>query len=58
LYERTLKAMAGYREWMVHLKNTLMERYVLSKDEVFDLLACLKGSDCSGKLPADNRTAG
>jgi len=53
-----LKAMAGYREWMVHLKNTLMERYVLSKDEVFDLLACLKGSDCSGKLPADNRTAG
>jgi hypothetical protein len=27
-----------YRGWMIHLKDVLMERYVLSKDEVFDLL--------------------
>ena len=38
LYARTLKAMASYRHWMTQLKDTLMERYVLSKDEVFDLL--------------------
>jgi cell division protease FtsH len=38
LYARTLKAIAQYRHWMTQLKDTLMERYVLSKDEVFDLL--------------------
>jgi cell division protease FtsH len=38
LYAHTLKAMAHYRHWMIQLKDTLMERYVLSKDEVFDLL--------------------
>lgn len=41
LYERTLRAITGYREWMVPLKDTLMERYVLSKDEVFDVLETL-----------------
>lgn len=49
LYARTLKAIAQYRHWMVQLKDTLMERYVLSKDEVFDLLAQLSMapvSDC------------
>jgi cell division protease FtsH len=47
LYARTLKAMAQYRHWMIQLKDTLMERYVLSKDEVFDLLEHL--SRVSGK---------
>lgn len=41
LYARTLKAIAQYRYWMIQLKDTLMERYVLSKDDVFDLLAQL-----------------
>ena len=41
LYARTLKAMAQYRHWMIQLKDTLMERYVLSKDEVFDLIVQL-----------------
>jgi cell division protease FtsH len=38
LYARTLKAVATYRNWMIQLRDVLMERYVLSKDEVFDLL--------------------
>jgi cell division protease FtsH len=38
LYARTLKVIGEYRGWMIHLKDVLMERYVLSKDEVFDLL--------------------
>ncbi len=38
LYELTLKAMMEYRDWMCRLKDVLMERYVLSKDDVFDLL--------------------
>lgn len=42
LYEKTLQAMTHYRGWMVELKETLMERYVLSKDEVFELLAGLR----------------
>ncbi len=41
LYARTLKAMSQYRHWMIKLKDKLMERYVLSKDEVFDLMAHL-----------------
>jgi cell division protease FtsH len=39
LYTRTLEATKGYKYLMVQLKDTLMERYVLSKDEVFALLA-------------------
>jgi cell division protease FtsH len=42
LYERTLRAIATYRDCMVQLKDVLMERYVLSKDEVFELLENLQ----------------
>jgi cell division protease FtsH len=38
LYSQTLAAIAAYRSWMEQLALTLMERYVLSKDEIFDLL--------------------
>lgn len=38
LYARTLKVIGEYRSWMIQLKDVLMERYVLSKDEVFELL--------------------
>ena len=39
LYTQTLEAMKGYKDLMWKLKDTLLERYVLSKDEVFELLA-------------------
>lgn len=39
LYTQTLDAMKGYKDLMWKLKDTLLERYVLSKDEVFELLA-------------------
>ena len=39
LYNRTLEAMKGYKPVIWSLKDTLLERYVLSKDEVFELLA-------------------
>ncbi|OGB23649.1 MAG: zinc metalloprotease [Burkholderiales bacterium RIFCSPLOWO2_02_FULL_57_36] len=39
LYNRTLEAMKGYKDIIWSLKDTLLERYVLSKDEVFALLA-------------------
>ena len=42
LYDHTLKAMASYRDWILQLKDALIERYVLSKDEVFELLAHLQ----------------
>lgn len=38
LYTRTLEAISSYREAMLILKDTLLERYVLSKDDVFALL--------------------
>ncbi|MDB5762475.1 MAG: family ATPase [Herminiimonas sp.] len=38
LYTRTLDAVKGYKDLIVALKSTLLERYVLSKDEVFALL--------------------
>ncbi len=38
LYTRTLDAMKDYQQLIVALKDTLLERYVLSKDEVFALL--------------------
>ncbi|MGV3653412.1 MAG: AAA family ATPase [Noviherbaspirillum sp.] len=41
LYSSTLEAITGYREWILALKDTLLERYVLSKDEVFALLESL-----------------
>ena len=42
LYSQTLAAIASYRGWMEQLKMTLMERYVLSKDEVFELIGELQ----------------
>ena len=57
LYEHTLKAMASYQDWMAQLKDTLMERYVLSKDEVFDLLARLQAGECSGVQLGECRNA-
>jgi cell division protease FtsH len=38
LYTRTLDAMKDYQPLIEALKDTLLERYVLSKDEVFTLL--------------------
>ncbi|MDO8299511.1 AAA family ATPase [Lacisediminimonas sp.] len=38
LYTRTLEAMKLYRHQIEVIKTTLLERYVLSKDEVFVLL--------------------
>jgi cell division protease FtsH len=39
LYTRTLEAVTGYKDIISQMKDTLLERYVLSKDEVFALLA-------------------
>ncbi|WP_409482676.1 AAA family ATPase [Noviherbaspirillum sp. ST 5-3] len=39
LYNRTLEAMKAYKDLIGVLAGTLLERYVLSKDEVFALLA-------------------
>ena len=38
LYTNTLEAMKEYTDLILALKDTLLERYVLSKDEVFALL--------------------
>jgi cell division protease FtsH len=38
LYTRTLEAVKDYENLIAALKDTLLERYVLSKDEVFALL--------------------
>jgi cell division protease FtsH len=38
LYTRTLESMKSYKDLMWSLKSTLLERYVLSKDDVFELL--------------------
>jgi cell division protease FtsH len=38
LYTMTLQAMTGYQSTIAAIKDTLLERYVLSKDEVFELL--------------------
>ncbi len=38
LYSRTLKVIKSYAAMMTVIKTTLLERYVLSKDEVFFLL--------------------
>ncbi len=45
LYSQTLATMASYRGWMEQLKTSLMERYVLSKDEVFEMIAELQRSE-------------
>jgi cell division protease FtsH len=38
LYSQTLETVKGYKDLIVAIKGTLLERYVLSKDEVFALL--------------------
>ena len=38
LYSHTLKSIGDYRDVMDSLKDVLMERYVLSKDDIFALL--------------------
>jgi cell division protease FtsH len=38
LYTLTLDAVKAYKDQIVAIKSTLLERYVLSKDEVFELL--------------------
>jgi len=38
LYSETLKSIGDYRDIMESLKDVLMERYVLTKDGVFELL--------------------
>jgi cell division protease FtsH len=38
LYSETLKSIGDYRDIMESLKDVLMERYVLTKDSVFELL--------------------
>jgi cell division protease FtsH len=38
LYSYTLRAIADYKDVIAALKETLLERYVLSKDAVFELL--------------------
>lgn len=52
LYSQTLAAMASYRVWMEQLKSTLMERYVLSKDEVFELIGELQQAKPLQQAPA------
>ncbi len=38
LYNRTLEAMQAYKRIMWDIKNVLLDQYVLSKDEMFELL--------------------
>jgi cell division protease FtsH len=45
LYTSTLEAIRGYQYPIEALKDTLLERYVLSKDEVFGLLKQLGGAE-------------
>lgn len=46
LYTLTLEAIKAYRTAIEAVKDTLLERYVLSKDEVFALLRQLALSGC------------
>jgi cell division protease FtsH len=45
LYTSTLEAIRGYQYPIEALKDTLLDRYVLSKDEVFGLLKDLGGTE-------------
>jgi cell division protease FtsH len=38
LYRKTLESITSYESWIIELKRSLMENYVLSKDEVFHQL--------------------
>ncbi|GAB3644763.1 AAA family ATPase [Ramlibacter alkalitolerans] len=46
LYEQTLTALRGYEQLMQVLKGVLLDRFVLSKDEVFDLMEGLAAAKC------------
>jgi cell division protease FtsH len=50
LYRKTLKSITSYESWIVKLKKSLMEQYVLSKDEVFELLAPMLLKPCKGSI--------
>jgi cell division protease FtsH len=47
LYRKTLKSITSYESWIVELKKSLMEQYILSKDDVFELLAPMLTSSMS-----------
>jgi len=47
LYRKTLKSITGYENLIIELKKSLMEKYVLSKDDVFELLAPMFTSSMS-----------
>lgn len=49
LYSRTLTAVKGYKDLMWALKDTLLDRYVLSKDEVFALLEKMTSTEQQSK---------
>jgi cell division protease FtsH len=53
LYSRTLQAITSYAELMEAIKTTLLERYVLSKDEVFALLDELMATRTKAPLVAE-----
>lgn len=50
LYSYTLRAIGDYRAAMADIKDVLLERYVLSKDDIFALLA--QRDDLQPVLPA------
>ncbi|MGV7209352.1 AAA family ATPase [Oxalobacteraceae bacterium A2-2] len=52
LYSYTLASIADYRELIVSLRDVLLERYVLSKDEMFELLEQRMQPDCVPQLVA------
>lgn len=53
LYSRTLQAIKSYAELIEAIKTTLLERYVLSKDEVFALLDELMATRTKAPLVAE-----
>ena len=55
LYTCTLEAMKEYKDIVWSLKDTLLERYVLSKDEVFALLSELLKQDLAARRASPAR---
>jgi cell division protease FtsH len=52
LYSYTLASIADYRELIASLRDVLLERYVLSKDEMFALLEQRMQAACAPQLAA------
>ena len=50
LYSHTLKSVTRYKQWMSSLSATLMDRFVLSKDEMFELLENLQISEATEEV--------